>query len=429
MPKLSKEFIESIENPLKGQCFYRDDDLTGFAIRVTSKSKSYILEKRVGGANLRVTIGNCRDMTIEAARKQTLIMLGDIAKGNDPKTGKRINTRADITLREVFEKFLELKQLRAQTKRNYFYAVNAHLEDWLNLPITSITNDMVEQRHHDLTIKPNRLGTSGHLRATNTLKMLRRLCNFANNHYSIDGEPLIKNDPFSRMSSDRIWHRAHPREGIIPDHKLKDWYRGVCKLLHSVARDFLIFILFTGMRFGETRQLKWSYVDFKEKLITVPRELTKTDRQHLLPLSDFLVDLLQKRHLVYGHSEWVFQSATLKNMPLSQSAGIVCSVRASTGIHFTVHDLRRTFSTMGAKKNVPDHVISRLLNHSVSNNMTSRYLVLDVETLRLHMSTISQAFIDLMEISNEETEWKNLDIEETTEVTQLQIPLEPPSEP
>ena len=30
-----------------------------------------------------------------------------------------------------------------------------------------------------------------------------------------------------------------------------------------------------GMRFGETRKLKWSYVDFENKILTVPRELTK----------------------------------------------------------------------------------------------------------------------------------------------------------
>ncbi len=39
----------------------------------------------------------------------------DIAKGNDPKTGKRINTQSDITLREVFQKFLEIKLMSLHT--------------------------------------------------------------------------------------------------------------------------------------------------------------------------------------------------------------------------------------------------------------------------------------------------------------------------
>ena len=92
MQKLTKQFIESeIEAPVTGQRFYRDEDLPGFAVRVTRKCKSYILEKRIDGANRRFTIGKCSEMSLDAARKQACIMVGDIAKGNDPKTGKRIN--------------------------------------------------------------------------------------------------------------------------------------------------------------------------------------------------------------------------------------------------------------------------------------------------------------------------------------------------
>lgn len=146
MPKLTKEFIESeLQSPVAGQCFYRDDELRGFAIRVTKNSRSFVLEKRVGGVNRRITIGKCNEMELDTAKTQAYIMLGEIAKGNDPKTGKRINTLKDITLREVLQKFLEMKPIREATKRNYHFAVNRHFEDWLDMPITSITKDMVEK--------------------------------------------------------------------------------------------------------------------------------------------------------------------------------------------------------------------------------------------------------------------------------------------
>jgi hypothetical protein len=35
----------------------------------------------------------CNEMSFDSAKKQACIMLGDIAKGNDPRTGKRIRTR------------------------------------------------------------------------------------------------------------------------------------------------------------------------------------------------------------------------------------------------------------------------------------------------------------------------------------------------
>ena len=350
MSKLTKQFIElEIQAPITGQRFYRDEDLPGFAIRVTRNSKSYILEKRVDGTNRRITIGKCREMSLDFAKKQACIMLGDIAKGNDPKTGKRINTLSDITLREVLQKFLDIKPIRKDTQRNYHYSINKHFNDWLDIPITSITKDMVEQRHQELTVSPNRLGTSGHGRANNALKKLSALINFASDRYGTEEEPLIKTNPVSRLSRNRSWHRIHPRQGIIADHKLKDWYRSVGTLQHEVARDFMVFLLLTGMRFGETRKLKWSYVDFENRILTVPRELTKSDREHRLPLSDFLVALLKKRYIYRKHSEWVFQSARLKDKPISGGVGIARRVRAKSGIKFTFHDLRRTFLTMGEK--------------------------------------------------------------------------------
>jgi hypothetical protein len=38
-------------------------------------------------------------------------MLGDIARGCDPKTGKRFNTMKDVSLREELQKFLEVNRL------------------------------------------------------------------------------------------------------------------------------------------------------------------------------------------------------------------------------------------------------------------------------------------------------------------------------
>lgn len=426
--KLTKQFIESeVEPPLTGQRFIRDEELPGFAIRLTKRSKSYILEKRIAGVNRRITLGKCTEISLESARKQACIMLGDIAQGKDPKTGKRIHTLSDITLREVLEKFLEIKAIRVDTQRGYYYAVNRHFNDWLDMPITSITKDMVEQRHQELTVRPNRLGTSGHGRANNALKKLSALINFASDRFGTEDEPLIKVNPVTRLSRNRSWHRIYPRQGIIADHQLKSWYRAVNTLQHEVARDFLVFLLLSGMRFGETRKLKWSYVDFSNKILIVPRELTKCDREHRLPLSDYMFELLQRRYLYRKSSDWIFQSSRIRNSPISGSRGLVLRVRAKSGITFKLHDLRRTFLTMGEKLDVPPYALKRLVNHSVSNDMTGRYLVLDVERLRSHMCRISSAFIDLLGI-NEIIASKPPELNRFTEITQLRIPFDPSSD-
>lgn len=422
MTKLTIEFIElEIEAPKTGQRFYRDEDIPGFALRVTPKSKSFILERRVNGLNRRFTIGKYSEMSLDDAKQQAWIMIGEIAKGNDPKTGKRINTLRDITLREVLHKFLETRPLRKDTQRNYLFAINRHFEDWLDIPIASISKDMVEQRHRELTDRPNRLGTSGHGRANTALKKLGALINFASDRFGTDDEPLIKTNPVSRLSVNRAWHKIRPRQGIVPEHKLKDWYQAVDRLRNQVARDFLLFLLLTGMRSGETRQLKWNYVDFTNKILIVPRELTKSDREHRLPLSDFLVALLKRRYAYRTNSEWVFQSSRKSNQPIGRGTGIVRSVRAKSGVKFTFHDLRRTFLTMGEKLQVPHYTLKSLVNHSLSNDMTGKYLVLDIESLRPHMSLITSTFLERLGV-NDNNKIKRMEVEsEELEFTQLQI--------
>jgi integrase len=425
MPKLTRQFIESeIQPPATGQRFYRDEELPGFAIRVTCNSKSYILEKRVGGANRRITIGKCRELSLDAARKQAQIMLGEIAKGNDPKTGKRINTPKDTTLREAVHLYLEVKTLRPATQKNYRSSIFLHLRDWLDLPVRSITKDMCEQRFRDLTISPNRTRTSGQGRANCALKRLGTILSFAYDRCGTDDEPLLKTNPVSRLSRNRSWHRINPRQGIIPDNRIKLWYGAVGTLQHEVSRDFLLFLLFTGLRVGETRRLKWCHVDFENAMLVIPRELTKSDREHRLPLSDYLVDLLKKRYVFRKNSEWVFQAPRLKNSPLSLSNGFLCRVRAKCGINFKMHDLRRTFLTKAERLGVPTYVLKRLVNHSLSKDMTGQYIVLDIDSLRPHMACITNAFLDLIDM-NDIGVRKVKPIEQPVyeQINQLQIPL------
>jgi hypothetical protein len=64
-----------------------------------------------------------------------------------------------------------------------------------------------------------------------------------------------------------------------------------------------------------------------------------------------------------------------------------------------IENLRRTFLTMGEKLDVPTYALKRLVNHRVSNDMTGRYLILDLDWLRWHMSRISDAFIELLGIN------------------------------
>ena len=63
----------------------------------------------------------------------------------------------------------------------------------------------------------------------------------------------------------------------------------------------------------------------------------------------------------------------------------------ATGIHFTVHDLRRTFIIIAESLDTPAYALKRLLNHKMTNDVTAGYIVADVERLRKPMQQITDS--------------------------------------
>src|SRR5687768_3836023 len=82
--RLTKRSIDAVPHPMISQVFVRDSELRGFALRVTSGSKSFVLEKQIHGRVRRMTLGQYGPLTVEQARKMALEKLAAIAGGLDP---------------------------------------------------------------------------------------------------------------------------------------------------------------------------------------------------------------------------------------------------------------------------------------------------------------------------------------------------------
>ena len=164
---------------------------------------------------------------------------------------------------------------------------------------------MIEQRHLALR-KPTKQGTTGEAQANAAMHMLSALLNFAAANYEVDGKPIILVNPIKRLSHNRQWYQERKRQTIVPDHKLPAWYNGVVSLRFDKLKDYLLFLLFTGMRRNEAATLRWEDVDLESKVVTVRSEIAKNHQEHRLPLSDFLEELLRRRYANRGESEYVF---------------------------------------------------------------------------------------------------------------------------
>ena len=72
-----------------------------------------------------------------------------------------------------------------------------------------------------------------------------------------------------------------------------------------------------------------------------------------------------------------------------------------SNVPFTLHDLRRTFITVAESIDVSAYALKRLVNHKMTNDVTTGYIVRDVDRLRKPMEQISAQLLQYLRINEE----------------------------
>jgi integrase len=232
------------------------------------------------------------------------------------------------------------------------------------------------------------------------MHVLGTLLHFAAVNYEIDGQPIIAMNPVKRLSNNRRWYPERRRQTVIPDHKLPAWFAAVTSLRHETVKDYLLVLLFTGLRRNEAATLHWKNIDFETRVLTIPADRTKNGKEHRLPLSDFLLDLLKQRYERRTHPEFVFPGRTNKNH-MVDSDHVIRGLSEKIHCPFMLHDLRRTFLTVAERLALSYVVLKKLANHSGKNDTTFGYVVVDVERLREPMQKITNELLYLCKFKTE----------------------------
>jgi cytochrome c biogenesis protein CcdA len=163
-----------------------------------------------------------------------------------------------------------------------------HLSDWLDLRLADITADMVENRHRHI----------GGAIGNGTMRVLRVLWKFA-----AERTPGLPDSP---VRLGRQWFPTPRRTRMVRFEDLPKFYRAVCDLPNPSARDYILLLLFTGLRRSEAASLTWETdIDLPGRVIRIPGIRTKTGTKLDLPMSSFVHDLLVARRGL-TRSKYVF---------------------------------------------------------------------------------------------------------------------------
>lgn len=353
---------------------YWDTELKGFGLRVGRTTKAFFVQRDINTKTYTSKIGAYGHFTPEQARRLAQQKLYLLAQGIDPEEVKREEALKLMTLQEVLDDYLKTnKKIKEITRNAYRSYLKCHVPDWLDKPVTEITEKKILERYAKIGEK--------HQTVANCVK--RTLGTILN--HAIAAHKLFDNNPVLIIKSTKAAYKDKRRDGHLKPHQLKAWYEAVNLLPNRTYRDFLLLVIFTGMRRNEALSLSWKNVDFVDRSFKVLE--TKNGDPLTLPMSDFIYELLSERKALVGDSLYVFPSRSKKGFMTEPKKGVEAVVKM-TGATFMVHDLRRTFATIAGQLKVPPYALKAMLNHR-SNDITDSYVIRDIERLREPMQTVA----------------------------------------
>lgn len=405
--KLTEALVRRVEHPAQGKRLYLDTQRTGFGMSVSAKTKSWIVIRRVPGhGQVRMRFGQWPELNVGDARRHAEGYLAKMTMGHNPMAERRearaqekIAKARGITLGEAAEltvATLSSKRRSERTKAIFGRPLQMYLPDWMNKPLLDITRADVRKRHQQLANEVARgkfIGNgkrangrkrnpdSGRATADSVFRAVRQCFNRAmREHVEIESNPCINVD----------WHNPKPTRKAIPMEGLAAWYQAVMKIENAVRRDYLLFVLFSGQRRESAATMRWQDVNFERLTLHVPKPKGGEDRAFDLPLSDMLLEILQRRRA--EHEKICATNERMKPWvwPAASASGHIAEPRVAE-LGYGIHDLRRTYITCAThwcKLHIYD--VKLLCNHTLpGDDVTAGYVAANVEQLRAPQQAIT----------------------------------------
>ena len=132
------------------------------------------------------------------------------------------------------------------------------------------------------------------------------------------------------------------------------------------------FLVLTAARSGEVRLAKWGEIDRKAKTWTIPAERMKAKVEHIVPLSNAAVDVLEAVAAELGEGgdgELIFPSPRGKEL----SDATMSKLLRENGVAAVPHGFRSSFADWAAETGVAHAVKEAALAHTVRNAVEASY--------------------------------------------------------
>lgn len=164
-------------------------------------------------------------------------------------------------------------------------------------------------------------------------------------------------------------HKAKSRERALSPDEIRRFLTAVFE--SNIRRQFKIglhLILLTMVRKSELLRARWAHVDFEQAEWHIPAEHSKTGKPHIVFLSSQSLALLKELKALAGSSELVMPGRGSLTKPFAHNAinnALKVALAGQDIPAFTIHDLRRTASTLLHENGWASDVVEKALNHTI----------------------------------------------------------------
>lgn len=179
---------------------------------------------------------------------------------------------------------------------------------------------------------------------------------------------LVTTNPVLALPMRHV-HKAKARDRALSPEEVRSFLRAAFE--SNIRRQFKIglhLILLTMVRKSELLLARWEHVDFEAAEWHIPAEHSKTGKPHIVFLSTQAVALFKELQALAGGSDLVLPGRGSLTKPFAHNAinnALKVALAGQAIPAFTVHDLRRTASTLLHESGWPSDVVEKALNHTI----------------------------------------------------------------
>ncbi len=342
MARLNDLTLRSLQ-PRKHQYVVFDDSLPNFGVRVgATGTLSFFVMYSVHGRRRRDTLGRFPVLALAEARKLARDRLARIIV-----EGKNPHVTTAKTFGEAVDDFFKL-YCETQNKPSTAQETQRLMRrDWLPL----FSRRLLEDIHpREISLEIDRKRRDRPEAARHAFSVLRKFFNWAKQHR------LVKHSPCDGL---QFGFRSNPRTRVLSEIELVKVFTAADDLGYPYA-PIVHLLMLTGQRRGEIANLRWSHINEAERTVTLPRQLTKNGREHTFPYGPLAAKVIAA---IPQQGDMLFPARGCDDRPYSGWSKTKIVLDDRCRVHFTLHDLRRTWATYVAELGVHPWVIEAQLNH------------------------------------------------------------------